>query len=243
MNYLSAGLMQIGDAAAQGASKVYAAGDQTLVVGELLLQGGATAASSATLSAGTLTSGTMLLSTLGGPIRVMGGAAGSAGIDPLNLSAVSNGSILLTSGSGSTAGASVTAGTINMTATNGNMAVIGGGAPATVLASTTATLAGANTFNLNNSGGLTISGGSITASAGGSVILGGFCTGCGLVGPFTLTEVAPVTSASYTPNLLVTNVLALLDQSTLDLIGAGYDLVVAEDGTVTSRRRNLNQCY
>jgi hypothetical protein len=209
----------------------------------LLVQGGANALASATLSAGTLTSGSMLLSTLSGPIRVLGGAAGPAGIDPLNLSAVSNGSIVLTSGAAATAAASVAAGFINMTATNGNMAVIGGGAPATVVASTTATVAGANTFNLNNSGGLTISGGSITASAGGTVILGGFCTGCGLVGPFTLTEVTPITSASYSPNLLVADVLAMLDQATLDLISAGYDLVVADDGSVTSRRRNLNQCY
>jgi hypothetical protein len=213
----------------------------------LLVQGGTTAAASATLSAGTLTSGTMLLSTLSGPIRVLGGTAGSAAIDPLNLSAVSNGSILVTGGSTSTAGASISAGSINMTATNGNMAVIGGGAPATVLASSTSTVAGVNSFNLNNSGGLTIAGGSsISASAGGVVLLGGPCTGCGsgLVGPFSVTATAaPTSSLSATSNLLVADVLALLDQATLDLIAAGYDLVVAEDGTITSRRRNLNQCY
>jgi hypothetical protein len=191
----------------------------------------------------------MYISTLAGPIRVLGGAAGSAGIDPLNLSAVSNGSILVTGGGSSTAGASVNAGVINMTATNGNMAVIGGGAPATVLASSTATVAGVNSFNLNNSGGLTISGGaSVSALAGGVVLLGGPCTGCtgGLLGPFSVTATAaaaPVTALSTTPNLLVTDMLALLDQGTLDLIAAGYELVVAEDGTVTSRRRNLNQCY
>jgi hypothetical protein len=54
---------------------------------------------------------------------------------------------------------------------------------------------------------------------------------------------APTSSLSATSNLLVADVLALLDQATLDLIAAGYDLVVAEDGTITSRRRNLNQCY
>jgi hypothetical protein len=226
---------------------VYAGGDQTIVAGALLVQGGASDLASATLSAGTLSSGTMLLSTLGGPIQVLGGSAGAAGIDPLNLSAVSNGSIVLTSGSGSTAGASVNAGSISMTATNGNMAVIGGGTPATVLVSTTATVAGINSFNLYSSGGLSFAGGStISALAGGVLLLGGPCTGCasGLLGPFSVTETAvPVTLPTYTPNLLVSNVLAQMDQATLELVAAGYDLVVAEDGTVTSRRRNLNQCY
>lgn len=243
MNYLSAGMMQVGDIASQGVSKVYATGNQTIVAGELLVQGGSTATATATLSDGTSTSGTMLISTLGGPMRVLGGAAGAAAIDPLNLSAVANGSILLTSGAASTAGASVTAGVINMTATNGNMAVIGGGAAATVLASSTSTAAGVNSFNLNNSGGLTISGGSVSATAGGVVLLGGPCIGCanGLVGPFTVT--APPATVNYSANLLVTNVVALLDQTLLDLVAAGYDLVVAEDGTVTSYRRGVSQCF
>ena len=238
MNYLNAGLMQVGDVTDQGIARVYSTGDQTLVVGQLLIQGGATALATSNLSAGTITSGTMLVSTLNGPVQVLGGAGGSATVDPLNLNVVSNGSIQITGGTTSTAGSNVTAGVINMTATNGNMAVIGGGGAATVLASTT--------FNLNNSLGLTFAGGgTVTASAGGTVLLGAPCTGCssGLLGPFSVTAPAAPVTLTTSPNLLVTDTTALLDQALLDLAAAGYDLIVAEDGTIITRRRSLAQCY
>jgi hypothetical protein len=246
MNYLSAGKMTIGDVNAQGASLVKAGGDQTVVAGELLIQGGATAAASSTLKAGTPTTGTLLVSTLSGPVSVLGGAAGPAAMDPLNLSVVSNGSILLTGGSTATASSNVTAGVINMAATNGNMLVVGGAAPATVVAATTATVPGANTFNLTASGGLTVTpgagGASISALAGGNVILGAPCFGCttGLLGPFSLTAPLPPTVAtvSNTPNLLVADITLLLDQAAVY-----FDLVLSEDGTLTSRRRSLAQCY
>jgi hypothetical protein len=243
MNYLSAGKMTIGDINAQGASLVKAGGDQTVVAGELLIQGGATTAASSMLMAGTPTTGTLLVSTLSGPVSVLGGAAGPAAIDPLNLSVVSNGSILLTGGSTVTASSNVTAGIINMAATNGNMLVVGGVAPATVVAATTATVPGANTFNLTASGGLTVSpGASISALAGGTVILGAPCFGCttGLLGPFNLTAPLPPPAATvtYSPNLLVADITMLLDQAAVY-----FDLVLSEDGTLTSRRRSLAQCY
>jgi filamentous hemagglutinin len=248
MNYLSAGKMTIGDVNAQGASFVKAGGDQTVVAGELLIQGGATAAASSQLLAGAPTTGTLLVSTLNGPVSVLGGAAGSAAIDPLNLSVVSNGSILLTGGTSPTASSNVTAGIINMTATNGNMLVVGGAAPATVVAATTATVPGANTFNLTASGGLTVTpgagGASISALAGGNVLLGAPCIGCttGLLGPFSLTAPlpppTPTLSMSYSLNLLVADFSVLLDQAAVY-----FDLVLSEDGTLTSRRRSLAQCY
>ena len=244
MNYFNAGKMQIGDVKAQGESLVKSGGNQTIVVGGLTIQGGATAAASSKLLAGTPTSGIMLVSTLNGPIEVLGGAAGSASIDPLFLDGVSNGSILIAGGAGSTAFANVTAGTINMAATNGNMAVIGGGAPATVVA--------ANQFNLAASGGLTITPGAagayISAPNGGIITLGGPCTGCntGLIGPFNVSQVLPVSPAlspalyGASPYLYVQDMFFAFNE--YDEFG---ELILAEDGSLIygNRRRGLNQCY
>jgi trimeric autotransporter adhesin len=242
MNYFNAGKMQIGDVNALGESLVDSVGNQTIVVGGLTIQGGATAAATSKLLAGTPTTGTMLVSTLNGPIEVLGGAAGSAAMDPLLLNGVSNGSILVVAGAGSTAYANVTAGTINMAATNGNMAVLGGGAPATVLA--------ANAFNLAASGGLTIApagtGASITAANGGIITLGGPCNGCvaGLFGPFNVTAGANPT-VPYDPNSALLNLYVsdiFFNFNDYDEFG---ELTLAEDGTLTynNRRRGLNQCY
>ena len=241
MNYFNAGKMQIGDVNALGESLVQSGGNQTIVVGELTVQGGATAAAKSKLQAGTPTSGAMLISTLNGPIQVLGGANGPALIDPLTLNGISNGSILIIGGPGSTAAANVTAGSINMAATNGNMLVIGGGAPATVVA--------ANTFNLAASGGLTLTpnagGASISALNGGNITLGGPCIGCatGLIGPFNVTAgAAPAPSISNvsTPNLTAFDIFLALNQ--YDEYG---DLTLSDDGTLISgsRRRGLNQCY
>ena len=244
MNYFNAGKMQIGDVNALGESLVESGGNQTIVVGGLTIQGGATAAAASKLLAGTPTTGTMLVSTLNGPIEVLAGAAGSASMDPLLLSGVSNGSILIAGGAGSTAFANVTAGTINMAATNGNMAVIGGGAPATVVA--------ANQFNLTASGGLAFTpgaaGSNISAPNGGIITLGGPCTGCvsGLIGPFNVSQVLPVDpvvnpalygASSY---LYVQDTFLALNQ--YDEFG---ELMLGEDGSLLygNRRRGLNQCY
>jgi filamentous hemagglutinin len=248
MNYFNAGKMQIGDVNALGESLVESGGNQTIVVGGLTIQGGATVAASSKLLAGTPTSGIMLVSTLNGPIEVLGGAAGSASMDPLFLDGVSNGSILIAGGAGSTAFANVTAGTINMAATNGNMAVIGGGAPATVVA--------ANQFNLAASGGLTITPGAagayISATNGGVITLGGPCVGCdtGLIGPFNVSQVLPVSPAispaispalyGASPYLYVQDMFFAFNE--YDVFG---ELILAEDGSLIygNRRRGLNQCY
>ncbi len=242
MNYFNAGKMQIGDVTGLGESLVGSVGNQTIVVGGLTIQGGATAAATSKLLAGTPTTGAMLVSTLNGPIEVLGGAAGSATIDPLTLNAVSNGSILIAGGAGATAAANVTAGTINMTATNGNMLVVGGGAPATVVA--------ANAFNLAASGGLTITPGAagayISAPNGGIITLGGPCNGCtaGLIGPFNVTAGAnpsvPFDPYSALLNLYVSDIF--FNFNDYDEFG---ELTLSEDGTLSygNRRRGLNQCY
>ena len=242
MNYFNAGSMQIGDVNALGESLVQSGGNQTIVVGGLTIQGGASVAATSKLLAGTPTTGTMLVSTLNGPIEVLGGAAGSASMDPLFLDGVSNGSILIIGGAGSTSFANVTAGTINMAATNGNMAVIGGGAPATVVAT--------NAFNLAASGGLTITPGAagafIAAPNGGIITLGGPCNGCtaGLIGPFNVTAGAnpaiPFDPNSALLNLYVSDIF--FNFNDYDEYG---ELTLAEDGTLSygNRRRGLNQCY
>ncbi len=245
MNYFNAGKMQIGDVNVLGESLVQSGGNQTIVVGELTIQGGASVAAKSKLQAGTPTAGAMLISTLNGPIQVLGGALGSAVIDPLTLNGISNGSILIIGGAGSTAAANVTAGSINMAATNGNMLVIGNGGGATVVA--------ANTFNLAASGGLAFTpgsgGASISAPNGGIISLGGACTGCaaGLIGPFNvngpivaLGSTNPAGFLSGTPNLYGPDYLTYLSQFDQ------YDeLSLSEDGTLSlsGRRRSLNQCY
>ena len=244
MNYFNAGKMQIGDVNALSESLVESGGNQTIVVGGLTIQGGATAAAASKLLAGTPTTGTMLVSTLNGPIEVLAGAAGSASMDPLLLSGVSNGSILIAGGAGSTAFANVTAGTINMAATNGNMAVIGGGAPATVLA--------ANQFNLTASGGLAFTpgaaGANISAPNGGIIALGGPCSGCaaGLIGPFNVSQVLP-TNPTFNPALYGASPYLYVQDVFLafDEYGQFGELILGEDGSLLygNRRRGLNQCY
>ena len=85
-NYDAAGLVKIGDVNGQGAATVSAGGDLTIVAGQLLLQGGATAGSDARLLSGDQPSlpptGTMTISTLYGPVEMLGGASGGAYIDP-----------------------------------------------------------------------------------------------------------------------------------------------------------------
>jgi hypothetical protein len=45
-------------------------------------------------------------------------------------------------------------------------------------------------------------------------------------------------TVSNTSNLLVADITFLLDQAAVY-----FDLVLSEDGTLTSRRRSLAQCY
>lgn len=233
--YTNAGMLQIGSAAGLGAAKVEAGGSQTIIAGGIQIQGGLTSAARASL----LAVGDMVLSTLDGPLQVLGGAAGAAEIDPPVLSAVSNGSILIDGGAASTATATVVAGLIDMTATNGNMAVIGGGAPATVTSG--------STFALQASGNLTIApnagGAAINAPGGLNIALRGNCFGCtvnALIGtPLTITEGPPIVDilSDQLVNGLISTILA-------DAYGIG-DLYLTPDGVLVydSRRRSLAQCF
>ena len=265
--YTNAGKLQIGDVNGQGASLVQAGGAQTIVAGELLVQGGATVAAKASL----LSTGAILISTLNGPIQVLGGVAGAAEIDPPTLDAVSNGSIIVAGGTATSASASVTADFINMTATNGNMAVIGGAAlpggvmlppgVGTGLGAASITALGTSvsgsvttpgTFSFTGSGNAFITpnsaGATITALGGININVPGFCFVCAAPNLLVTDPLMLVLTVGSLSN--PTPPLANIDSNILyafstDQVFGFDDLYQADDGTwiFGSRRRGLNQCY
>lgn len=250
MDYDAAGSMQVGSSAGQGRAIVAAGGAQEIVVGDVLVQGGATAAALAKIQA----AGTMDISALTGSVQVLGGAAGPAAIDPTFLNIATDGSITVQAGGAATATATISAGNLQLAATNGSIAVTGGsvpGATATILATGTPAPGTANLFasgNMSivpNAGGATVT---AVAPSGNNVFLGGSCIGCtsGLIGVFNITAgllavVNNVTGATALVDPATGNVLALLD-SLQDLYGL---LVLTEDGEIALdyNRRRLPQCY
>jgi len=256
MPYTKAGIMQVGDTSSLGAALVASIADQTLTVGDLLVQGGASAAATSKILAGTATTGTMTISALTGPIQVLGGAAGSAAIDPLYLFMTSNGAILVKAGSAASATALITAGNINMAATNGDITVTGGpvaGATAGILATGTLNAYASGNLAFNpNAGGATMSAG---APTGNNIFLGGNCIGCagGLIGNFNiLTGLLPVVPVVLVPGSVSTDFFSLLDPTAgnivalLDNLQDLYGLLaMTEEGeiTVDPLRRRLPKCY
>lgn len=241
MDYGSAGKLQVGDVTGQGATRLTAGGDQELVVGSLLVQGGAAVGSDAKIAAGA----NMLISAIAGAVEVRGGAQGSAEIDPPNISLVSNGDVVVQGGSSTLAHALISGFDITLAATNGNVALTGGpvaGAFANILA--------AGSLNIYGSGNLAITpnagGASATAAApgGNNVVVGGSCIGCasGLVGTYNIT-VGPVLTdpvQNALANSVPRQMLSLLD----GLQGIYGILKLPEDGeiTVDLTRRRLPQC-
>lgn len=262
MPYSKAGIMQVGDTASLGAALVASDADQSLLVGELLVQGGASAAATSKILSGTATTGTMNISALTGPIQVLGGAAGSAAIDPLYLFMTSNGAILVQAGSAASATALITAGNINMAATNGNITVTGGtvaGATAGILAfGTLNAYASGNLAFIPNAGGASMTAG---ATTGNNIFLGGNCIGCsgGLIGIFNITSgllpvvpVAPVVPVLPFTDFGLGQIFTLLDPTAGNIVALldnlddlyGF-LAMTEEGeiTVDPLRRRLPKCY
>jgi len=238
-----AGLLQIGGNETQGASLLSAGGTQTLLVGEVLVQGGLSAAAAAKI----LAVGNADISAINGSIRVMGGVAGSAAIDPPVLNLVSNGDIVVQAGAQSTATALIQGGNVNIAATNGNVQTTGGGtagATAGIVANGTP-----GTLNLFSAGNVafTPNAGGATASAPGdtNVFALGTCIGCtpGLIGPGTINiqvgAVAPANGAG-TADPTTGDILAMMD-SVQDFFGL---LTVNDDGEITIdlTRRRLPRC-
>ena len=255
-NYDAAGKMTIGHVDGQGAATVSAGGDLTIVAGQLLLQGGATAASDAKLLSGDQPSlpptGTMTISTLYGPVEMLGGAGGGAYIDPLNLNVVSNGAVLMQAGTNSSANTNITAGTFNLAATTGALGLYN-----STTSSATSTITASN-FNFSAVGTIVLNGGTITATNGGTfnsnVVPPGnptlFCINCptNLFGLFffgTGADGLPLVGVPQPPVPPTgPGTIAAGDVAYLGEFAAGlFDLTFDESGNLVTTRRRLNQCY
>ena len=255
-NYDAAGLVKIGDVNGQGAATVSAGGDLTIVAGQLLLQGGATAGSDARLLSGDQPSlpptGTMTISTLYGPVEMLGGASGGAYIDPLFLNVVSNGAVLMQAGTNSSANTNITAGTFNLAATTGALGLYN-----STTSSATSTITASN-FNFSAVGTINLIGGTITATNGGTfnsnVVPPGsptlFCVNCptNLFGLFffgtgadgqPLVGSPPPPVPPTSPGTIAAGEIAYLGEFAAGL----FDLTFDESGNLVTTRRRLNQCY
>jgi hypothetical protein len=133
------GAMVIGNINAAGVSRVTAV-DQSVFAGSLLIQSGASGSISE-LSA----SASQAISTLKGGLSVLGGSGNNtlAQIDPVAQSIVANGGVTVQGGTGTNAVAQILAGSGTTTngqaiyATNGNVALTGGGAGSAALITNT----------------------------------------------------------------------------------------------------------
>jgi filamentous hemagglutinin family protein len=191
MNYDTAGQVQIGAADALGRSVISSARKLTMVAGSLLMQGGVAAGSDAELLSAQEdpTDGIMVLSTLFGPVEMLGGAGGGAFIDPPELYIASNGSVLMTAGSGADADANINAGLFDLTATTGDLILTNSTtSPATAsITSGSFNYFGANIVNLN--------GGTIMVTDQGSITTVGDCINC------DFTHLIPIASFNVRQNV------------------------------------------
>jgi trimeric autotransporter adhesin len=226
MDYNSAGLVQIGSTDGLGRTQIYAGGTHTLVAGQLLIQGGASAAATAALMS---PNDAAVISTIYGPIQLRGGALGAALIDPPQLDMVSNNGVFLLAGTGSSASATINAGTFNLAATNGDLSLISSAAAAAIIA---------NVFNYFGAGNVNLTGGTITVSQAGTITITGICYSCGtnLFGPFSI--------SAYIPPPTDYGALVMAGLVSLSDLGVGlFEAYYNEDGQLELRNRRLNQCY
>ncbi len=230
MNYDAAGLVSVGDVNGQGLTKISATGDLTLVAGQVLLQGGATAGSDAQLMAGA--TATMLVSSLYGPVELKGGVAGGAYIDPALLEIVSNGSVQMLAGTTASSSTNITADVFNLAATIGDLSLVN-----STTSSATASIS-AGTFNYYGPGAVSLQGGTITATAPSTINVTGLCTNCStnLIGPFSVTAYVPPPTDF---GALIAGDILSLTNLTSDM----FELVFDEDGNLVLTTRRLNQCY
>ncbi len=227
MDYDSAGLVKIGNVAAQGISAIIAGGDHTMVAGQLLIQGGANINANSLLIA----PNNMVISTLYGPVELKGGSDGGAFIDPAQLDIVSNGSVLMQAGTNSTANAFIDAGVFNLAATTGDLNLINS---TTSIAAAAIT---AGTFNFAGPGNVNLTGGTITVTTGGTVNVTGTCNNCSthLLGPFSVTAYVPPPTDFGA--LVADSILTLTELTGL------FEVQFDESGELVLTSRRLNQCY
>jgi len=228
-NYNAAGVAKVGSTTDRGASYIHAGTDVNIIAGALKLQGGAVDTAQVSLTAGL--GNNMIISTLYGPVEVKGGTNGGSNVDPLNLAIVANGSVSVISGSGPAAGAAVNVfNNFDMAATNGDLNIVGGGAPVTV-DTVNFSFTGSNNVNLNP--------GMISVSGFGSINIPGVCNNCdtGLSGSFSIAAYVPP-PMNFGP-LVIGTIVSLTDYTTGNTLA--YE--VTADGTLVLTNRRLNQCY
>ncbi|MEJ7929937.1 filamentous hemagglutinin N-terminal domain-containing protein [Ramlibacter sp. AN1015] len=248
-NYDAAGTVQVGHAEDQGRSEISAATELNLVAAALRIQGGATAAATAAVNA----ADAMSISTVYGATELVGGAAGSASIDPTLLNVVSTGSVLLQGGASASASSTITAGTFNLASTTGSLTLSSGGAAASI---------SAGTFNYVGPQDVKLLGGTITVSNAGTITIDGVCVSCttNLFGPFSISQYipppvppappappAPPTSIPQLPQSPVplkdyVGLVTGSNLSLIDLYGDTFQLVLLDDGTLAMHRNRRNQC-
>jgi len=237
---LAAGTLQVGGVTTLGKSLLYAGGTQNLLVGDLIVQGGATAAAAAKI----LSVGNSDISALNGAIQVLGGAAGSAAIDPPLLSLIATGPVIVTAGGAPSATATISGGSIKIGATMGSILITGGSVPGA--GASIGALTGS--LDMFASGDLAFAGeASASAISPSSIYLGGSCFGCsaGLSGPFSifgglLPVAVPLPGTITLVDPSTGGLLALLDE-----LGELYGfLTLTEEGEITidMSRRRLPRC-
>lgn len=228
MDYDSAGLVRIGSTDGLGATEISAQGTHTMVAGQLLIQGGASSAATAGIY---VPNGAAVISTIYGPIELLGGALGAAIIDPPQLDMVSNAGVFLLAGPGSGADATITAGTFNLAATSGDLSLVNSSAAVAAI--------NATVFNYFGNGNVNLNGGTITVTQAGTITINGTCFGCdtNLIGPFTVSAFIPPPLDFGA--LVTADLLALAD---LAAVGV-FDVFFDEDGNLVLSNRRLNQCY
>ena len=218
--------MEIGSADGQGKAQIFAGGKHTMVAGQLLIQGGASVASTAAIM---VPNDAAVISTIYGPIELKGGTLGAALIDPPQLDMVSNNGVFLRAGTGSSASATINAGIFNLAATNGDLSLISSAAVAAITA---------NVFNYFGAGNVNLTGGTITVSQSGTITITGICYSCdtNLFGNFSVFAFIPPPTDFGA--LVTSDLLALAD------LGLGsFEAIYNEDGELELRNRRLNQCY
>jgi hypothetical protein len=120
----------------------------------------------------------------------------------------------------------------NLAATIGDLSLVN-----STTSSATASIS-AGTFNFYGPGAVTLTGGTITATAPSTVSVTGLCTNCStnLIGPFSVTSYVPPPTDF---GALIAGEILTMTNLTADM----FELVFDENGNLVLTTKRLNQCY